>query len=179
MPQLLGAVSCCFGGQRSFRIGRLTRPACRLDETFERRRVDAAGARPYGARDEREGSGRRRGPKWQSGALAVAASNEFHARAFERSYFSAATRFGLRPIRQLFCARLQERYGRAAASLAGRNANREGQRHAPQYENAAGGSCRCLRLRRPMPSHQEISSRDRRDAGGVAARANHRQSADE
>jgi hypothetical protein len=36
MPQLLGAASCCFGGQRSFRIGRLTRTACRLDEMFER-----------------------------------------------------------------------------------------------------------------------------------------------
>ena len=174
MPQLLGAVSCCFGGQRSFRIGRLTRPACRLDETFERRRVDAAGARPYGARDEREGSGRRRGPKWQSGALAVAASHGFHARAFERKYLSGAARFALRPFRQLFCARLQERYGRATASLDSRNAPREGQGPPPQYENAAGRSCRCLRLRRPMPSHQEISSRDRRDAGGVAARANHR-----
>jgi hypothetical protein len=36
MPQLLGAASCCFGGHRSFRIVRLTRPAYRFDEALKR-----------------------------------------------------------------------------------------------------------------------------------------------
>src|SRR6266404_6757366 len=56
----------------------------------------------------------------------------------------------------------------------GRDAPREGQGPPPQYENAAGRSCRCLRLRRPKPSHEDICSRDRQHAGGVAARAKHR-----
>jgi hypothetical protein len=108
--------------------------------------------------------------------LAVAASNGFHARTFERKHFSGAARFGLRPIRQLFCTRLQEPYRHAAASLDSRDAPREGQGPPSQYENAACRGRRCLRLRRPRPSHQDIPSCDRRHAGGLAARANHRRS---